>query len=413
MGKAIIGKKLGMTQLFDQESGIVTAVTVIEAGPCPVVQVRTPDVDGYSALQLAFGEIKERKLSKPEVGHLKHAGVAPHRHLVEFRDAEGFTVGETITVEAFEPGDAVKVSGRSKGKGFAGTIKRHNFASGPKSHGSHNVRKPGSIGASATPSRVFKGIRMAGHMGDRRVTQRGLKVAEVDAERNLLLIAGPGSRVDRRHRRSQDGRLMAALSAPTLGATTKAKLSGDVFGLERNDSLLHEVVKSELATRRQGTSDTKTRGRVAGGAAKPWRQKGTGRARQGTIRAPQWTGGGVVFGPHPRDYTGKINRKAHLKAIRIALSAHAADGTLAAIDGSALSEPRTKLAAELVSGWRSERPLVLVVAPGEDDLARAFRNLERTHVVEVGHVEAADLVWARSLIVSKSALAIFEGGEAS
>jgi large subunit ribosomal protein L3 len=191
MGKAIIGKKLGMTQLFDQESGIVTAVTVIEAGPCPVVQVRTPDVDGYSALQLAFGEIKERKLSKPEVGHLKHAGVAPHRHLAEFRDAEGFAVGETITVEAFEPGDPVKVSGRSKGKGFAGTIKRHNFSSGPKSHGSHNVRKPGSIGASATPSRVFKGIRMAGQMGDRRVTQRGLKVAEVDAERNLLLIAGP------------------------------------------------------------------------------------------------------------------------------------------------------------------------------------------------------------------------------
>jgi large subunit ribosomal protein L4 len=152
---------------------------------------------------------------------------------------------------------------------------------------------------------------------------------------------------------------------------------------------------------------------VAGGAAKPWRQKGTGRARQGTIRAPQWTGGGVVFGPHPRDYTGKINRKAHLKAIRIALSAHAADGTLAAIDSSALSEPRTKLAADLVSGWRSERPLVLVVAPDEDDLARAFRNLERTHVVEVGQVEAADLVWARSLIVSKSALAIFEGGEAS
>ena len=171
---------------------------------------------------------------------------------------------------------------------------------------------------------------------------------------------------------------MAALSAPTLGATTKAKLSGDVFGLERNDSLLHEVVKSELATRRQGTSDTKTRGRVAGGAAKPWRQKGTGRARQGTIRAPQWTGGGVVFGPHPRDYTGKINRKAHLKAIRIALSAHAADGTLAAIDSSALSEPRTKLAAELVSGWRSERPLVLVVAPGEDD-ARTRLPQPRAH----------------------------------
>jgi large subunit ribosomal protein L3 len=194
-GKGIIGKKLGMTQLFDQESGVVTPVTVIEAGPCPVVQVRTPDVDGYTALQLAYGEIKERKLSKPEAGHLKHAGVAPHRHLIEFRDADGFAAGETVTVEAFEVGDKVKVSGRSKGKGFAGTIKRHNFGRGPKSHGSHNIRQPGSIGASATPSRVFKGIRMAGHMGDERVTQRGLRVAEVDAERNLLLIAGavPGS----------------------------------------------------------------------------------------------------------------------------------------------------------------------------------------------------------------------------
>jgi large subunit ribosomal protein L3 len=193
--KGIIGKKLGMTQLFDLESGVVTPVTVIVAGPCPVVSVRPADADGYTALQLAFGEVKERKLSKPEIGHLKHAGVAAHRHLIEFRDAEGFAVGETVTVEAFAPGDAVKVSGRSKGKGFAGTIKRHNFASGPKSHGSHNIRKPGSIGASATPSRVFKGIRMAGHMGDERVTQRGLKVAEVDAERNLLLISGavPGA----------------------------------------------------------------------------------------------------------------------------------------------------------------------------------------------------------------------------
>jgi len=195
MSKGIIGTKLGMTQLFDHESGVVTPVTVIEAGPCPVVQVKTPETDGYEAVQLAFGEIKERKLSRPEVGHLKHAGVAPHRHLVEFRGAEGLSVGDTVTVESFQPGEAVKVSGRSKGKGFAGTIKRHNFASGPKSHGSHNVRAPGSIGASATPSRVFKGMRMAGQMGNQRVTQRGLRVAEVDVERNLLLIAGavPGS----------------------------------------------------------------------------------------------------------------------------------------------------------------------------------------------------------------------------
>ena len=193
--KGIIGTKLGMTQIFDQESGKVTPVTVVEAGPCPVVQVKTPETDGYTAVQLAFGAVKEKRISRPEAGHLKKAGQGPHRHLVEIRDAEGLAVGDTVTVESFEPGERIKVSGRSKGKGFAGTIKRHNFSRGPASHGSHNVRKPGSIGASATPSRVFKGMRMSGHMGDERVTQRGLRVAEVDAERNLLLIAGavPGS----------------------------------------------------------------------------------------------------------------------------------------------------------------------------------------------------------------------------
>ena len=193
--KGILGKKLGMSQVFDPDTGVMTPVTVIEAGPCPVVQVRTHDVDGYDAIQLAFGEVAERRLSKAEVGHLSKAGAAPHRHLVEFRGESGLAVGDTVTVESFEPGEQIKVSGRSKGKGFAGTIKRHNFSRGPVSHGSHNVRKPGSIGASATPSRVFKGMRMSGHMGDERVTQRGLRVAEVDAERNLLLIAGavPGS----------------------------------------------------------------------------------------------------------------------------------------------------------------------------------------------------------------------------
>ena len=195
MGKGIIGTKLGMTQLFDAESGQVTPVTVIEAGPCPVVAVRTPETDGYTAVQLAFGPVKEKKLSRPRAGHLKAAGVAPHRTLIEFRDAEGWNPGDTVTVEAFEPGDQVKVSGVSRGKGFAGTIKRHRFSRGPMSHGSHNVRAPGSIGASATPSHVYKGTRMAGQMGSQRVTQRGLQVVEVDAEKNLLLVRGavPGA----------------------------------------------------------------------------------------------------------------------------------------------------------------------------------------------------------------------------
>jgi large subunit ribosomal protein L3 len=188
--KGILGRKLGMSQVFDPETGRMSAVTVIEAGPCPVVQVKTAQSDGYEAVQLAFEPVAERKLSKPERGHLGKAGLAPHRHLVEFPGASGLTVGETVTVEVFEPGDRVKVSGTSIGKGFQGTVKRHGFTRGPVSHGSHNIRAPGSIGASATPSRVFKGMRMAGHMGARRVTQRGLVVHEVDPERNLLVLKG-------------------------------------------------------------------------------------------------------------------------------------------------------------------------------------------------------------------------------
>ena len=204
---------------------------------------------------------------------------------------------------------------------------------------------------------------------------------------------------------------MAALSAKSLSGGAAAKLDAEIFGLERNDALVHQVVTAELAARRQGSSSTKTRGLVAGGRAKPWRQKGTGRARQGTTRAPQWTGGGVVFGPHPRSYTGKINRKARVKALRIALSAHAAAGTLATVDAAKVDEPKTARAVELLAGWRTERPLV-VVQRGEDALVRSFRNLERTHVVETGELEVADLVWARSLIVSKAALALLEGGDA-
>ncbi len=188
--KGILGRKLGMTQVFDAESGQVTPVTVIQAGPCPVVQVKTMETDGYEAVQIAYEPVVERKLSKPEIGHLAKAGAAPHRHLVELRGQSELQVGETVTVEAFEPGEAVKVAGISIGKGFQGTIKRHNFARGPVSHGSHNVRKPGSIGASATPARVFKGQKMAGRMGGKRITQPGLVIHDVDVEQNLLLVKG-------------------------------------------------------------------------------------------------------------------------------------------------------------------------------------------------------------------------------
>jgi large subunit ribosomal protein L3 len=188
--KGIVGKKRGMTQIFDPESGGVTSVTVIEAGPCPVVQLKTTETDGYDAIQLAYEPVAPRKITKAEAGHLRKSEVEPHRHLVEFRGETPFVVGETVTVEAFEPGDKIKVTGISKGKGFAGTIKRHNFHRGPVSHGSHNIRKPGSIGASAYPARVFKGQKMPGRLGGKRRTQIGLTVHSTDLERNLILIKG-------------------------------------------------------------------------------------------------------------------------------------------------------------------------------------------------------------------------------
>jgi large subunit ribosomal protein L3 len=222
---AIVGKKLGMTRVF-LDDGSAVPVTVIEAAPNKVTAIRKADRDGYDAIQLAGIPVAEDRLTKAEAGHLKKAGAAGLRTLVEFRDADVSSkqvdapageadskgsdeeaaeaedassdakVGDDVTVSSFEPGQQVKVSAVSVGKGFQGTIKRHNFSRGPETHGSHNVRAPGSVGASADPARVFKGMRMPGQMGSRRVTQQGASVVEVDAERNLLLIRGsvPGGK---------------------------------------------------------------------------------------------------------------------------------------------------------------------------------------------------------------------------
>jgi large subunit ribosomal protein L3 len=190
--KGIIGRKLGMTQIFDEAARAVT-VTAIEAGPCPIAGVRTPERDGYSAIQLAFDETKETKLNKPQIGHLRKAGLAPHRHLVELRvaDTSGFQPGQVLKADVFEAGERADVVGTSKGKGFAGVMKRHNFAGAPGSHGTERKhRTPGSIGAGTTPHHVFKGRKMPGRMGHERVTVLNLEVVRVDPERNLILVKG-------------------------------------------------------------------------------------------------------------------------------------------------------------------------------------------------------------------------------
>ncbi|GAA1440144.1 50S ribosomal protein L3 [Leifsonia poae] len=199
ISKGLLGKKLGMTQVWDENNKLIP-VTVIEITPNVVTQVRTPEVDGYNAVQIAYGQIDPRKVNKPSAGHFDKAGVTPRRHLTEVRtaDAADYAAGQELTVDAiFEAGQLVDVVGTSKGKGFAGVMKRHNFKGVSSSHGSHrNHRKPGSIGASSTPSRVFKGMRMAGRMGGERVTVLNLKVQAVDAEKGLLLVKGavPGAR---------------------------------------------------------------------------------------------------------------------------------------------------------------------------------------------------------------------------
>lgn len=189
--KGILGAKLGMTQVW--EDNRVVPVTVVQAGPCVVTQVRTPDKDGYSAVQLAFGEVDPRRVNQPETGHFRKAGVAPRRHLVELRttDASEYTLGQEVTVDTFVPGQYVDVTGKTKGKGFAGVMKRHGFHGLKASHGvERKHRSPGSIGGCATPARVFKGTRMAGRMGGVRYTAQNLTVQAVDPEQNVLLIKG-------------------------------------------------------------------------------------------------------------------------------------------------------------------------------------------------------------------------------
>ena len=202
---------------------------------------------------------------------------------------------------------------------------------------------------------------------------------------------------------------MATLTAPLVGAKGTVKLADLVWGVEPHRTLLHEVVRAEGLERRQGSHETKTRARVAGGAAKPWRQKGTGRARQGTTRAPQWKGGGVVFGPHARDHSVKVNRKAQQKARVSALSQHARLGTLGVFDGASFAKPRTKDAVTLISSFAQQLPLVVLIHEDELPAAMSFRNLERTIVATPSDIGVTELVWARSLLVSTAALAELQG----
>jgi large subunit ribosomal protein L3 len=197
MAKGLIGRKLGMTQVFVGGEELIP-VTVVEAGPCTVVQKKTQEADGYDAIQLGYGDVKPHRVNQPKLGHFKKAGVAPARVLKEIRveDVDAYEVGQVLTAELFKPGDRVDVTGVSRGKGYQGVIKRHGFGGGPGGHGSMFHRKPGAIGAAEAPGRIFKGKKLPGQMGNKRVTVQNLQVVEVDLERNIIMLRGavPGGK---------------------------------------------------------------------------------------------------------------------------------------------------------------------------------------------------------------------------
>ena len=414
--KGIIGTKLGMTQIFDQESGKVTPVTVMEAGPCPVVQVKTPETDGYTAVQLAFGEVKEQahleaRGRPPEEGRRQ----GPHRHLVEIPRRRG----PGRRRHRHRRGASSRASGSrsaaaSKGKGFAGTIKRHNFSRGPTSHGSHNVRKPGSIGASATPSRVFKGMRMSGHMGDERVTQRGLRVAEVDAERNLLLIAGAVPGLGRRRGRDQERRLMAALvrtnrcrrRRPPSWTPRSSASSATTPSCTRWST-------AELAARRQGThvdQDPRPGGRRPCQAVAP---EGHRPRPPGHDPRPAVDRRRRRVRPAP----AQLHRQGQPQGARQgaadrALGPRAPTAAWRRCDGAKIDEPKTKARAVELLGRLAHRAPAGGRRPARRGRARPLvpQPASARTSSRPASSRSADLVWARSLIVSKAALALLRGG---
>ena len=421
--KGLLGTKLGMTQLWDANNRVVP-VTVVQAGPCVVTQVRTPATDGYSAVQLGFGAIKAKQLTKPSAGQFDKAGVTPRKHLVEIRttDASEYTLGQELTAEVFAADEVVDVTGVSKGKGTAGVMKRHGFHGLRASHGVHRKhRSPGSIGGCATPGKVFKGLKMAGRMGVERVTVQNLDRArrrcrarpDPDQGRH----PGQQGRPGRAAHRDQEGRRGMSVDASIAsgravdvydvsGAKTgTVELPAELFDVTANIPLIHQVVVAQLAAARQGTHSTKARGDVRGGGAKPYRQKGTGRARQGSRRAPQWVGGGVVHGPQPRGYAQRTPKKMIAAALRGALSDRAREGRVHVISDLVSGDaPSTKSA---LAALRNVAAIdkVLVVLHRDDDLAwLSLRNVATVHALTVDQLNAYDVLVSDEVVFTSAAL---------
>jgi 50S ribosomal protein uL3/50S ribosomal protein L4 len=411
--KGVLGKKLGMTQVFDANNKMIP-VTVVSVESCVVTSIRTPEKDGYSAVQLGFGAIDPKKVSKPLAGHYAKSGVTPRRSVAELRtlSAAEYTVGQEIGASTFAPGDIVDATGTSTGKGTAGVMKRHGFGGLGSSHGvDRKHRMPGSIGACSTPGRVFKGMRMMGRMGNEKITTQNLTVQGVDIERNLLLIKGSvpgtdGGLQEGNCRNCKGWYVTMALTLEVKNAEGKkvgsVDLPADLFDAQTNIPLIHQVVTAQLAAARQGTQKAKNRGETSGSGKKPFKQKGTGRARQGSIRAPLQRGGGAAHAVRPRSYFQRTPKKMIAAALTGVLSDRQRNERIHVLD-SVTAAPSTKAALAAVRQFSTRKHLLVVISRKEDAAWRSLRNADDLHLLVPDQLNAYDILKSDDVVFSEAA----------
>ncbi|CAG0909589.1 unnamed protein product [Cyprideis torosa] len=405
-----------MTSIFD-DAGRNIACTVIETGPCVVTQVKTEDTDGYTALQLGFDDAKEKNTVNAAKKHFAKAGTSPKRKVAEFRDFDAAekNLGDVVTVdEVFAENDVVSVVGITKGKGFQGVVKRHGFGGvGQATHGQHNrQRAPGSIGAASYPAKVIKGMKMGGRTGGKRRKIRNLQVVKVFADKNLILIKGAvpghkGAYVILENRSFQITWIMKLDVLNIEGGKTgrQVDLPESIFGVEPNEHAVYLAVKQYLAHQRQGTHKAKERGEIKGSTKKLHRQKGTGGSRKGDIKNPLFRGGGRVFGPRPRNYSVKLNKKVKQLARNSALSSAAAAGNVLILEDFTFDQPKTKQFASILKqiSVNEERTLV-VLSEKDENVFLSGRNLPKTEVLRAEDLNTYQIVKAGKVVLSEGAV---------
>ncbi len=419
MSLGLVGRKVGMTRIFTAEGDSIP-VTVLDVSDNRVTQIKTVETDGYTAVQVAFGSRRASRVTKPLAGHLAKAGVEAGEILKEFRidaaKAAELSNGAVVGADLFEVGQKVDVQGVSIGKGYAGTIKRYNFSSGRATHGnsrSHNV--PGSIGMAQDPGRVFPGKRMTGHMGD--VNGDGAEPRNRSYRRRAQAAAGQGCRSGREGRQGlrdagrqdQGGEIMELKLLNENGQEGAAVNASDVvFGRDYNEALIHQVVVAYQANARQGNRAQKDREQVKHTTKKPWRQKGTGRARAGMSSSPLWRGGGRIFPNSPEEnFSHKVNKKMYRAGLRSIFSQLAREGRLSVVEHLSLEAPKTKLLADKFKAMGLESVLVITDTVDEN-LYLASRNLPHVAVVEPRYADPLSLIYFKKVLVTKAAVAQIE-----